>query len=300
MKEGLVFNIQKFCINDGPGIRTTVFFKGCPLRCKWCHTPESKSCKPQILFDAKKCVLCGACGLVCPQGAHKFEDGHKIDREKCISCGICVEKCCYDALELVGKEFSVQEVLAEILKDKVFYDNSGGGLTLSGGEPLMQFDFVYELLKEAKQNGIHTCVETCGFAKTEDILQIAEFTDIFLFDWKLSNDSLHKEYTGVSNEAILKNLKAIDSAGSQIILRCPIIPEVNDTEEHFFGIANTANSLKNIIAIEIEPYHSLGNNKLKKLDMEEQIKDFRVPDSQEIDGWIKQIQDRTKITVKRA
>lgn len=299
MNKGLIFNIQKFCINDGPGIRTTVFFKGCPLNCKWCHNPESNLCKPQIMYNSEKCVRCGLCDVICPQGAHNFEDVHRIDRKKCISCGKCAEKCPHGAVELVGKEYSVQEVLEEVLKDKVFYDTSGGGLTLSGGEPLMQFDFAYQLLRKAKECGIHTCIETCGFVKTEDILKIAEVTDIFLFDWKLSNDNQHMKYTGKSNVIILENLKAIDLAGSKIILRCPIIPGVNNTTDHFEGIANIANSLKNVVVIEIEPYHSLGNNKRKKLGQEEYC-GFSNPAQQEIDEWITQIRNITKITVRKA
>ena len=298
--KGIVFNIQKFCVNDGPGIRTTVFLKGCPLHCKWCHNPESHSCKAELLYDLEKCVGCGRCGDVCPQSAHTFEGIHKIDRKKCISCGVCADECDINALEFAGKEMSVQEVLAVVLKDKVFYDNSGGGLTLSGGEPLMQFDFAYELLKQAKQSGIHTCIETCGFAKTENILKIAKSTDIFLYDWKLTDEKLHEKYTGVSNIQILDNLRAIDSANVKIILRCPIIPGINDTEEHFGGIAGVANSLKNILAVEIEPYHSLGNGKYNKLGKTEKIQNFQQPTGQQVEEWIVQIQKHTEIIVKKA
>ena len=253
---GIIFNIQKFCINDGPGIRTTVFLKGCPLRCRWCHNPESHSPAIEIMRENGSDKVCGTV-------------------------------------------MSVEEVITEVLKDKIFYDTSGGGLTLSGGEPLMQFDFAYELLKKAKQAGLHTCIETCGFAKTADILKIAEFTDIFLYDWKLTDDKLHKEYTGVSNRQISDNLRIIDAAGSKIILRCPIIPNVNDTEEHFSEIANIANSLENILAIEIEPYHSLGKDKYKNLGKEAALHDFESPDGQQVKDWIAQIQRQTKTVVKK-
>lgn len=300
MEKGFIFNIQKFCINDGPGIRTTVFFKGCPLHCTWCHNPESHLCKEELLYDADKCVGCGRCGAICPQKAHIFEKAHRIDYSKCIFCGSCADQCSFDALEIAGKETCVQEVIEEVLKDKIFYDNSGGGITLSGGEPLMQLDFACALLRLAKENNLHTCLETSGFTAKENILKIAEFVDIFLYDWKLTDDKLHKAYTGVSNTQILENLKAIDALGSKIILRCPVIPNVNDTQAHFMGIANLANSLENVLAIEIEPYHSLGNSKLHKLGKTEEIPVFQQPTRQQTEEWITQIQKHTNVIVKKA
>ena len=298
--QGNVFNIQKFCTNDGPGIRTTVFLKGCPLHCEWCHNPESQKRETQLLFDASKCVNCGRCVQVCPVNAQYFKDTHEIDRSKCVACGECCKVCPTDALELAGKEMSIQEVMEEVLSDKIFYDNSGGGMTLSGGEPLLQFDFAYELLRQAKANGLHTCIETCGFVPTEKIKQAAAYIDMFLFDWKVTDDTLHKRYTGGSNALILQNLRMLDAQGAKIVLRCPIIPDVNDTGEHFKGIAALANSLRNVSAVEIEPYHSLGNSKYQKLDEDTTPTVFRTPADEEVERWIDDIGKLTYLKVQKA
>ena len=298
--KGLIFNIQKFCIGDGPGIRTTVFLKGCPLRCAWCHNPESHSYYSEVLFDSAKCVGCQRCNLACKNEAHRFENCHEIDRTKCIGCGKCAEVCPVGALEPTGREVRVEEIMEEVMKDKNFYKYSGGGLTLSGGEPLAQFRFAYELLKAAKHNGLHTCIETSGFVETEKIEKLTDYIDIFLFDWKITDEQLHKKYTGVSNKLIQKNLQKLDDLGSNIILRCPIIPGVNDTLEHFSGIANIAGSLKNVLQIEIEPYHSLGTGKYHKLSKSRGNVDFDVPRQEQVAQWIESIQKQTKVLVKKA
>lgn len=297
---GTIFNIQKFSINDGPGIRTTVFMKGCPLNCLWCHNPESKSRKTEIFFDARKCVGCRSCE-VCPYGCHVFTDTeHIFNREKCIACGKCAAECYTDALELVGTEKSVEEIIAEVMKDEAFYENSGGGMTLSGGEPMFQFDFTYELLKRAKENGLHTCIETCGFAKWEQYEKIADLVDIFLFDYKETDPGKHKEFTGVTNELILENLKKLDEKGCKTVLRCPIIPGLNDTEEHFTGIAKTANSLRNVLEINVEPYHPLGKGKSEMLGKEYFSDDLSFADDNAVKEWIEKISSQTEITVKKA
>ena len=265
--KGTVFNIQRFCVNDGPGIRTTVFLKGCPLSCVWCHNPESQRFEPEILFYKDKCTGCGRC--------------------KCVTAADRDFVCFNGAKEICGKTVSANEVTAEVLKDKPFYENSGGGVTLSGGEPLAQYDFSLELLKKAKENGIHTAIETCGYAEKSKILEIAKYVDLFLFDCKETDQELHKEYTGFDNKIILENLKALSDAGSKIILRCPIIPGFNDRAEHFKGISEIAGKLSGIEHIEVEPFHPLGESKYSALGRE--VADIPVPSGKTVDKWIKQI-----------
>ena len=265
--KGTIFNIQRFCVNDGPGIRTTVFLKGCPLSCVWCHNPESQRFEPEILFYKDKCTGCGRC--------------------KCVTAADRDFVCFNGAKEICGKTVSANEVTAEVLKDKPFYKNSGGGVTLSGGEPLAQYDFSLELLKKAKENGIHTAIETCGYAEKSKILEIAKYVDLFLFDCKETDPELHKEYTGFDNKIILENLKALSDAGSKIILRCPIIPGFNDRAEHFKGISETAEKFIGIEHIEIEPFHPLGESKYSALGRE--VADIPVPSGKTVDKWIKQI-----------
>ncbi len=295
---GNIFNIQKFCINDGPGIRTTVFFKGCPLRCKWCHNPESNAAYPQLLFSADKCTYCRSCADMCKNGVHIFTDAHLVLRESCTACGDCVSVCRSNALEIAGKAVTADEVIKTVLEDRMFYEDSGGGLTLSGGEPFFQYEFMLCILKKAKENSLHTCIETCGFTDKEKILEAAEYTDIFLFDRKLTDTELHKKYTGVGDEGIKENLKTIDERGSKIILRCPVIPTVNDLEEHFRGIAETANSLKNCIGIDIAPYHELGTSKLLRLGKTDEIR-FTVPSQADTQRYIETVRKYTDVTVKK-
>lgn len=301
MATGTIFNIQKFCVNDGPGIRTTVFFKGCPLNCVWCHNPESKKAVPEVFYNESKCVKCGKCMAKCEHGAHSFPEGaHSYDRTKCAVCGKCCDMCPTEALEVAGYEISTDEALKDVLKDKVFYENSGGGMTLSGGEPMMQFEFALELMRKAKENGLHTCMETCGFADSEKYRKIAEYTDIFLFDYKITNPDDHRKYTGVSNEKILENLFMLDKMGKSTVLRCPVIPTINDTDEHLYAIAETANRLSNIIEVNIEPYHPLGSGKSEMLGKDYILKDLTFPEEETVKEWIAKVQSKTTVTVKKA
>ena len=287
MLSAMIFDIERNSYVDGPGIRTTVFLKGCPLSCVWCHNPESQSFEKQIMFYKSKCIGCGKCREVCPNNL-----------KSCDFCGKCELYCPADARKICGKEYTIDEVLKEIVKDKPFYENSGGGVTLSGGEPLAQYDFSLKLLKKAKENGIHTAIETCGYAEKSKILEIAKYVDLFLFDCKETDPDLHKEYTGVDNKIILENLKALSDAGSKIILRCPIIPGFNDRAEHFKGISETAENFIGIEHIEIEPFHPLGESKYSALNRE--YADIQPPDAETVDNWIEQIKLGTKKEVKRA
>lgn len=294
---GLIFDVQKFCIHDGPGIRTTVFLKGCPLRCAWCHNPESQSEKKELLFTSRLCVSCGACADSCP--AHIYASApHTVDRSLCTACGKCTELCPTQALALTGRDMTAEQIMREILRDRAFYGDSGGGLTLSGGEPLMQFDFTLSLLRAAKENGLHTCLETCGFSEKEKLLQAAAYTDLFLYDWKCTDPSLHKRYTGADNEKILDNLRALDALGAAVILRCPIIPDVNDTDAHFSGIAALANSLACVKAVEIEPYHALGTDKAQRLGKTQTR--FSAPTACDVEKWLVTLRKQITVPVTRA
>lgn len=260
--KGIIFDIQRFSVNDGPGIRTSVFLKGCALECSWCHNPESWNPKPELGFIEDKCLLCKSCSIVCEYDVHSFsEENHIIERDNCTLCGQCVEACSNNALKIYGREYSVQEVFDIVVKDIVYYEESGGGVTVSGGEPLQQYKFVLELFQLLKSRKIHTCLDTSGFSNKQIIEHIIPWTDLFLFDYKLFNEKDYSEHTNINLNTIINNLGILKSYKKDIILRCPIIPAVNDKEEHINSIVSLVKDHPNIKQVDLIPYHKLGEAK---------------------------------------
>jgi pyruvate formate lyase activating enzyme len=262
---GNIFDIQRTSLHDGPGIRTSVFLKGCPLHCAWCHNPESQSKAKEISFRPESCAGCGDCVKTCQHGAHSIVDGiHHYDRFLCEQCGDCVETCLYEALKLAGRQQTVSEVMAIVLRDRLFYEQSGGGLTVSGGEPMFQTEFTLELLKTAKSEGLHTCLDTCGWASQRAYEQVLPFVDLFLFDYKVTDPLVHKKWTGVSNELILSNLDFLVREGARIRLRCPLVQGINATPEHLAGIAALSERYPGLDGIDLMTYHNVGNSKYER------------------------------------
>ena len=264
-----IFDIQRSSYVDGPGIRTTVFFKGCNLRCAWCHNPESQACRPEIMFYRDKCVGCGKCAEVCPNGL-KF----------CTRCGKCESYCLRDARKLCGREYTADEILAEVIKDKLFYDNSGGGVTFSGGECMLQIDFLEEILKKCRAAGIHTAVDTAGHVPFELFERILPYTDLFLYDFKCFDGDRHKEYTGVDNALILENLARLLELGHPIWVRIPVIPEVNGRVEEMERIRAFLTSHGRPENVELLPYHSMGEYKYAAIGREVRV--FTAPSDEEM------------------
>ena len=290
---GLIFDIQRSSLHDGPGIRTAVFLKGCPLHCAWCHNPESQSNTKEISFRPEACAACGECVKTCQHGAHRIVDGVNIyNRLLCEKCGDCVETCLYEALKVSGREQTVEEVLSVILRDRPFYEQSGGGLTISGGEPMLQPDFTLALLQAARAGGIHTCLDTCGWSGQRAYEQVLPFVNLFLFDYKTSDPVTHQKYTGVSNELILANLDYLYNQEAKIRLRCPLIPGINDTRAHLEGIASLHRRYPNLEGIDLMPYHNVGNAKYERYELENPLPGLKSTEDATKRSWLEFLHDQ--------
>jgi pyruvate formate lyase activating enzyme len=282
--KGTIFDIKRYAIHDGPGIRTTIFLKGCSLRCQWCQNPEGQETDPEIILRSSRCAKeCNECVSVCPLAAIS-KDGNsvQIDKAKCDLCAKCEDVCVYEALEVVGREMTVQEVMDEIEKDKVFFDESGGGITFSGGEPLVQKVFLEALIKEIRKKNIHVALDTSGYMSFEDLDRISDKVDLFLYDLKIVDEEKHEKYTGVSNKLILENLRKLAEQGKPVVVRIPLISGINDDDQSIHMFVDYLQSLKSVKQINLLSYHKGGSEKHRRLRRERSPRTFQTPSDERI------------------
>ena len=275
---GMVFNIMRFSVHDGPGIRTTVFLKGCPLQCAWCHNPEALSGAKEMLFRPDRCIACGDCMNVCPRHAI-VEKGGKYETlpELCARCGTCADACAADAREVIGREMTVDGVMREVERDAPFYRESGGGVTFSGGEPLLQHRFLILLLNASALRGFHTIVDTAGYASPDVLFRVAQLTDLFFYDLKSVDEEIHRRFTGVSGALIRGNLERLASWGKRVVIRMPIVPGVNDSRANLEAAGRFIASLGNVIEVQLLPYHTTGVDKYARLGIPYSLSGVKTP-----------------------
>lgn len=285
MRVPKVINIQKFSVHDGDGIRTTIFFKGCYLNCLWCHNPESQKFEAEVMINPERCTGCGACENACPQHAVHMENGIQYtDRSICDACGKCTDYCVNNAREIAGKEYTVSELVKEVEKDYMFYEESFGGVTLSGGEVMAQdMDYIEELLKKLKRKGYHITIDTCGYAPQKNFERVLKYTDTFLYDLKLMDLEKHKKYMGQGNELILSNAEYLNRHGAKIYIRIPVIGGVNDNDEDMKAIVEYLREGFSVAQVNLLPYHDIASSKYERLNIEYKGNDFTVPDKERME-----------------